>query len=83
MNRARNLAVAIKPTGAPGQSYGAVFACARTEIDRLARNVVFDDLVITRGNFPTLPDQGAVYVGELKAKLGAAARTIPLDRVEA
>ncbi len=76
-------AVSIKPTGAPGPSFGAVFATARTEVDRVARTVVFNDLVITKSNFPTLPDQGAAYATELKAKLGAASRTISLDRVEA
>ena len=76
-------AVSIKPAGAPAPSFGAVFATARTEVDRVARTVVFNDLAITKSNFPTLPDQGAAYAAELKSKLGAATRTISLDRVEA
>jgi hypothetical protein len=76
-------AVSIKPAGAPAPSFGAVFASARTEVDRVARTVVFNDLAITKSNFPTLPDQGVAYAAELKAKLGAATRTISLDRVEA
>ena len=76
-------AVSIKPAGSQSPSFGAVFATARTEVDRVARTVVFNDLAITKSNFPTLPDQGAAYAGELRAKLGAASRTISLDRVEA
>jgi hypothetical protein len=45
--------------------------------------VLFNDLSISKRNFPTLPDQGAAYAAELKTKLGAAARTISLERVEA
>ncbi len=76
-------AVSVKPAGAAAPSFGAVFATARTEVDRTMRTVVFNDLTITRSNFPTLPDQGAAYASELKTKFGGAARTISLDRVEA
>jgi hypothetical protein len=76
-------AVAIKPTGAASPSFGSVLATARTEVDRVARTVVFNDVNITKSNFPTLPDQGAAYAAELKTKFAAAARTISLDRVEA
>ncbi len=76
-------AVSVKPAGSQTPSFGAVFATARTEVDRVARTVVFNDLAITKSNFPTLPDQGAAYAAELKSKLGAATRTISLDRVEA
>ena len=76
-------AVSVKPAGAAGPSFGSVFATARTEVDRASRTVTFNDLSITKSNFPTLPDQGAAYAAELKTKLGAAVRTISLDRVEA
>lgn len=75
-------AVSIKPAGAQAQSFGAVFATARTEVDRAARTVVFSDVSVTKGSFPTLADQGAAYVAELKTKFAAAVRTISLDRVE-
>ena len=76
-------AVSIKPAGTQAASFGAVFATARTEVDRTLRTVVFNDVTITNSNFPTLPDQGAAYATELKTKFGGAARTISLDRVEA
>ena len=67
-------AVSIKPTGAPAPSFGAVFATARTEVDRVARTVVFNDLAITKSNFPTLPDQGAAYCRRAEGQAGVAAR---------
>ena len=76
-------AVSIKPAGAAALSFGAVFATARAEVDRALRTVVFSEVTITKSNFPTLPDQGAAYATELKAKFGAATRTISLERVEA
>ena len=62
-------AVSIKPAGAQAQSFGAVFATARTEVDRTLRTVVFNDVTITKSNFPTLPDQGAAYATELKIEV--------------
>jgi len=76
-------AVSVKPAGAQAQSFGAIFATARTEVDRVARTVVFRDITVTKSSFPTLPDQGAAYASEMQAKFGAGVRTMSLDRVEA
>jgi hypothetical protein len=35
-------AVAIKPTGAKEETFGVVFATARTQVDKVARTVVFE-----------------------------------------
>ncbi len=76
-------AASIEPKGAAAKSFGAVFAHARTEVDRAARTVTFVDMTISKSNFPTLPDQGAAYAVELKTKLSSTAHTLSLDRVEA
>ena len=64
-------AMAIKPTGAKEETFGVVFATARTQVDKVERTVVFENLQITKLDFPTLPDHGA----ELSA--GAAEATLP------
>ena len=76
-------AVAIKPTGAQVETFGSIFATARTEVDGVARTVMFQDIHITKSNFPTLPDKGAAYAAELQTQYAGAVRTISLDRVEA
>src|ERR1700690_1314651 len=47
-------AVAIKPAGGGAQAFGSISATARTEVDRVARTVIFRDLTITNSNFPAL-----------------------------
>ena len=64
--------------------FGVVFATARTQVDKVARTVVFENLNITKSDFPTLPDHGAAYAAELQTQLRAATcSTISLDRLEA
>jgi hypothetical protein len=76
-------AVAIKPVGAKEESFGVIFATARTQVDRAARTVVFENLRVTKSNFPALPSGGAAYVGELQKEVAAQVRTISLDRLQA
>ena len=76
-------ALAIKPTGAAGESFGVVFATARTQVDKVARTVVFENLAITKADFPTLPDRGAGYTAELQKRFASDVRTISLDRLQA
>ena len=76
-------AVAIKPAGAKEETFGVVFATARTQVDKVLRMVVFENLKITKSDFPTLPDRGAQYAAELQARFAADVKTISLDRLEA
>jgi hypothetical protein len=76
-------ALAIKPTGAKEETFGVMFATARTQVDKVARTVVFENLKITKSDFPTLPNHGANYATELQTKVAAGIKTISLDRLEA
>src|SRR5437764_12562614 len=76
-------ALAIKPTGANDETFGVVFATARTQVDKVARTVVFENLKITKSDFPTLPDHGAAYATELQKRFASDLKTISLDRLEA
>jgi hypothetical protein len=75
-------AMAIKPTGAKEETFGVVFATARTQVDKVARTVVFENLQITKLDFPTLADHGAGYRAELQKRLTNDVKTISLDRLE-
>ncbi len=57
------------PTGAKEETFGVIFATARTQVDKVARTVVFENLKITKTDFPTLPNHGAAYTAELQTKL--------------
>ena len=76
-------AVALQGTGSEPTVFGSIFATARTQVDKVARTVVFSDIAITKSSFPTLHDQGAALMADLGPKLAANVRTISLDRVEA
>jgi hypothetical protein len=75
-------ALAIKPTGAKEEAFGVIFATARTQVDKVARTVVFENLQITKSDFPTLPNRGAAYTAELATEFGKSIRTISLDRLQ-
>ena len=76
-------ALAIKPTGATEEKFGVVFATARTQVDKVARTVVFEDMKITKADFPTLPDRGAKYAADLQQSMAKNVRTVSLDRLTA
>ena len=75
-------AMAIKPTGAKDETFGVVFVTARTHVDKTTRTVVFDDLKVTKSDFPALPDRGAAYSQELQKQFAAGIRSISLDRLK-
>ncbi len=75
-------ALAIKPTGAKEETFGVIFATARTQVDKVARTVVFENLRISKIDFPTLPDRGAAYAAELQTEFAKTIRTIALDRLQ-
>src|SRR5271163_4356704 len=51
-------ALAIKLNNAKEESFGVIFASARTQIDKVMRTVTFENLQFSKVDFPTLPDQG-------------------------
>ncbi len=76
-------AVALRPTGQKNETFGVVWGTARTDVDRITRTVELNDLVVTKSNFPTLPDQGAPYLPSLRTALVSALQTMALDSLEA
>ena len=75
-------ALAIKPTGAKAETFGVIFATTRTQVDKVLRTVTFENLKISKIDFPTLPNRGAAYATELETQFAASIRTMSLDRLE-
>ena len=46
-------ALAIKPTGAKAETFGVIFATARTQVDKVLRTVTFENLKISKIDFPS------------------------------
>ncbi len=75
-------ALAIKPDKAKEETFGVIFASARTQVDKVLRTVTFENLRISKIDFPTLPNHGAAYASELQTEFAKSVRTISLDRLE-
>jgi hypothetical protein len=75
-------ALAIKPAGGKAETFGVIFATTRTQVDKVLRTVTFENLQISKIDFPTLPDRGAAYAAELQTEFAKSIRTIALDRLE-
>jgi hypothetical protein len=75
--------VSITPSGSKQEILGVIWATARTQVNRVSRIVVLEDIKLTKSNFPTLPDQGASYMRALQQQSVPSQRTISLDRLQA
>jgi len=76
-------AMAIKADGAKDETFGVAMVGARTQVDKVARTVVFENLKFSKIDFPTLPERGASYAAELQKEFAASVRSMSLDRLEA
>jgi len=76
-------AIAVRPAGTSNETYGVVFFTARTEIDKMSRLVTLEEFQVTKMDFPTQRAMQQVYQPIIQAELPQAAKTIPLDHLEA
>ncbi len=77
-------AVSVTLDGTPGPAFGVVWAQSRTEVDRVARMVILDDIQLQRVNFPSLADGGAQVLSDLRQFFAAnPPDSVPLDFVQA
>ncbi len=63
--------------------YGVLWFTARTEVDKVNRQVTLDNFQITQVKFPTLKTKEAEYQAFLQAKMPGKSKIIALDRMEA
>src|SRR5882762_4620194 len=76
-------AVAVTPAGSNAPIYGVFWMKARADVDKAARIVTLNDIVVTRANFPSAPNLQSAYLALIRKHVPVATRTIALDHVEA
>src|SRR5712675_2807952 len=55
-------AVAVTPAGSNAPVYGVFWMKARADVDKAARIVTLNDIVVTRANFPSAPNLESNYL---------------------
>jgi hypothetical protein len=76
-------ALSVMSTTNKTTKYGVLWFTAKTEVDKVNRQVTLDDFKITKVKFPTMETKEADYQTFLQAKLPKTAKVIALDRLEA
>ena len=76
-------ALSVETQGNAKPKYGVIWFTARTEVDKVNRQVTLENFAITRTKFPALPDKEQEFQSFLQAKLPGKSRVIALDRLEA
>jgi hypothetical protein len=76
-------AVELKSGTNGASKYGVVWFEARTEVDKLNRQVTLDQVQLTKVKFPVAPDKEPVLTALLEKKLPGATKTVSLDRLQA
>ena len=65
------------------RKYGVLWFQARTEVDKVNRQVTLDDFQITAAKFLTMPEREEEYKAFLRQRPPAKSKVLALDRIEA
>src|SRR6266850_3013079 len=76
-------AVTVTPPGSNAPIYGVFWMKARADVDKAARIVTLNDVVVTRANFPPTPNLQSAYLALIRKHLPQVTKTIALDHLEA
>jgi hypothetical protein len=76
-------AVAVTPPGSNAPIYGVFWMKARADVDKAARIVTLNDIVVTRANFPSTPNLQSNYLALIRKHAPLASKMIALDHLEA
>ena len=74
-------AVSVQNAGKEQPTYGVVWFTARTEVDKVNREVTLDNFQISKVRFPTAESKEAEYQKILQQKVPSESKTIALDRL--
>jgi hypothetical protein len=75
-------AVAIGTPGSDQKKYGVVWVSARTEVDKVNRQVTLDALKIDKASFPSTPEKNQEYGSLIEKHYTGRSLIISLDRLE-
>jgi hypothetical protein len=76
-------AVAVKEVGQEEPTYGVIWLEARTEVDKVNRQVYLNNTKITTANFPSATEKTAEWQAALQKQVPGRSRALSLDRIEA
>jgi len=76
-------AIAVQPARAPQPTFGVIEVSAKTFVDRAERMVSFQEVQITKANFPSAPAEAAGWTATLQRVLPPQVQSMSLDRIEA
>ena len=76
-------AVEVKAAKDTAANYGVIWFHARTEVDKLNREVTLDQVQLDKVNFPAAQGKESELTTLLNQKLPSATKTISLDRLQA
>ncbi len=74
-------AVSVRTEGKEQPTYGVVWFTARTEVDKVNREVTLDNFLITKVRFPTAESKETEYQQIMQQKVPSESRSIALDRL--
>jgi len=76
-------AVAITPAGSNAPIYGVFWMKARADVDKSARIVTLNDIVVTRANFPSAQNTQINWLTLIRKNVPLVSKAIALDHLEA
>jgi len=76
-------ALSVVKTNDKRAKYGVVWFTARTEIDKVNRQVTLDTFQITKLQFPAMKEREVEFQDFLQSKLPGKSRVVALDRLQA
>jgi hypothetical protein len=76
-------AVALTPQGKTEPLYGVAWITARTEVDKAARMVALEDVVVSKVAFPESKEDEKTFLSDLSRAIPDSAKDVPLDHLEA
>src|SRR5712664_3442250 len=75
-------AVAVTPPGGSNAPiYGVFWMKARADVDKAARIVTLNNVVVTRANFPSAPNLQSNYLSLIRKHETLASKMIALDQI--
>jgi hypothetical protein len=75
-------ALSVEAKASKKPRYGVVWFTARTEVDKVNRQVTLDNFQITKVKFPAMESREAEFQSFLQARLPGKSRVIALDRLQ-
>ncbi len=82
-NLVGHAAVSVQPSGANSPTFGAINITAVTIVDREARTVHFQNILVDKATFPSAPAKAVQYQKNIQGIIVNGPAQMPLDKLQA